>query len=244
MSAINLRDGKILISGNARGLAAKCDCCDDPPPPLDCSSCCPGSTDGTLEIGDSVLIEIDILLPAQIRTYVSPQPSDNGQRIWPATQVAGEGVLFIDQLDYSGERGGGTCLSASRNLFGNFFYSSTTFSEFITAGVSLAPLNGGCFFFSSLSFEVSTLQSLQEIIDLGEGGVITPATDPDISSPRTGWALRVQDTSISGASPCSSEITYPVVLVSELGSSLYPFVDFIDAAVGDEVGTMTIRGIE
>lgn len=236
MSAINLRDGKILISGNARGLAAKCDCCDDPPPPLTCSTCCPGSTDGTLEVGDSVLIQIDILLPAQIRRYVSPQPSDNGQRVWPATQVAGEGVLFIDHLD--------NCLSASRTLFGGFFYSSTTFAEVITAKISLAPPNGGCLFSSQLGFEVSTLQSLQEIIGLGEGGVITPATDPDISSPRTGWALRVQDTSISGASPCNSEITYPVVLVGEIGSSLYPFQGFIGAAVGDEVGTMTIRGIE
>lgn len=239
MSPINLRSGKILVSGNARGLAAKCDCCDDPPPPQDCSTCCPGSTDGTLEIGDSVLISLDILLPSHIRRYVSPQPGDNGQRIWPATQVAGEGVLFIDQLDFDS-----VCLKASRNLSGVFFYSDTTFAEFITATTSNLPLNGGCAFSSSLSFEVSTLQSLQTIIDLGENGVITPATDPDISSPRTGWALRVPNTMTLGSSPCSSEVTYPVILVAILGASTYPFVDLIDADFGDQVGTMTIQGIE
>jgi len=243
MTNIYLKNGKILLASDGRGLSQDCDCCDDPPPSLDCDICCPGDQ----EVGDSVFVSLELTLPPISVQAITPSGSDNGVRVWPSTIVAGDGVLFVTGVDEVPAIPGRVvqdCLVAERTT--NYQYSEYT-QELVQVRIGLAPplYEDGtwselvplrCEAFSSVRLTVA-INSLNvgggsnAVLDLVQGGIFSALT----------YFLVAPSQAFQGSGPCAgSPITLPLIFSGVSGS--YPVVSKPDD--GTEVGFITINDVE
>lgn len=241
MTDLLLRDGKILIAGNGRGLSAACDCCDDPPPPpFTCDNCCFGTASGDIEVGDSVLVEIEAELPAIRYRFVSPQPGDNGIRRYDPVSISGQVALDVTNVNQATEKGA-TCLGA--NSFSSWELSDVTVIESVVILITSDTLNKLCRVSVSANFEAGTTYSdIQDIIDLGEEATLPYAIRTVDAYYRAGWFTSI-DTTVLTSDPCSTQLQFPLVFRGVADSTLYPAVEVIGVEPGDEIGKITIVGV-
>lgn len=247
MTSIYLKNGKVLLASDGRGLSQDCDCCDDPPPPIEgCDVCCSGEQ----EIGDSVLISLELTLPSISMQVFSPSPSDNGIRIFPAATIAGDGVVFaskVDELQDLFSRIDEICLQAQRTT--DWDYSETTSSEFIQIRVNYAvPLqdDGSWSPVVPSRCEVDSLCGFQmTTTDLkptgGSDSIVDLTINPNIGSTGLLYFVAGGPQALQGQGPCTgSPVTIPLVFSTVFAP--YPVVSKPDE--GTELGFITIEQVE
>jgi len=243
MTDLLLRDGKILIAGNGRGLSAACDCCDDPPPPpFDCDNCCFGTASGDIEIGDSVLVEIEAELPAIRYRFVSPQPGDNGIRRYDSISVSGQVALDVTNVNEFTEKGT-KCLGA--NSFSSWELSDVTISESVVLLITSDALNKLCRIAVSANFQAGTIFSdIQDIADLDEESTLPYAIRTVDTYFRAGWITNI-NTTVLTSDPCSNQLQFPLIFRAASDSTIYPVVEVIGVEPGEEIeiGKITIVGV-
>lgn len=241
MTDILLRDGKILIAGNGRGLSAACDCCDDPPPPpFTCDDCCFGTASGDIEVGDLVLVEIEAELPAIRYRFVSPQPGDNGIRRYDSVSISGQVALDITNVNQVNEKGY-TCLGA--NSVSSWELSDVTVVESVSMLIASDTLNKLCRLSVSVNFQAgTTISSIQGIIDLGQEATLPYAIRTVDAYFRAGWLTNI-DTTVLTSDPCSTQLQFPLRFRAVTDSTIYPAIEVIGVEPGDEIGKITIVGV-
>lgn len=249
MTSIFLRDGKVLVASDGRGLSQDCGCCDKPPPPPPggCDTCCAG----TQTVGDSVLIAIDCVVPSVAVQVFSPSPSDNGVRVVPATTMAGDGVVFVqvvDELQDLFSRINVRCVGAHRTT--SWEYGNATLQEYIDVNIDFAhPLqpNGTWSPTTPEACEASGyINPVTSVVDLkptgGSDAVLELETDPDTGSGTISYALFANPLSLQDLGPCAGS---PIILPIYYGIAYTSFGTVISQPDnGEEVGTLTINDVE
>jgi hypothetical protein len=245
VSPLYYKNGGILLTktGAGVGLSQSCGCCDQPPPPSGCEVCCPGDH----EFGDSVLIDVDVVLPSIGLQFYSPSPFDNGVRYVPQVVIKSQATLFV-YFEETGPAGAKICLRA--NNITKFQLSKYTENEELIFSVySRSELVGGipvgpetCEMQVTMAFIVTWNPDL----DLGSNGVETLKEDPDAGTVLGRWFIFSNLTPFTDGSPCSGS-QYDLTMLyggfqSGGASGTRPVVD--QPGFGAEVGKMTILDIE
>lgn len=247
MTSIFLKNGKILLASDGRGLSQDCGCCDDPPPPIEgCDVCCFGNQ----EIDDSVSVSLELRLPSISLQVFSPSPSDNGIRIFPSVTLTGDGVLFVtkvNELQDLFSRIDEICLQAQRTT--DWEYSNQTSSEFMQIRINYAvPLQedgswspvvpSRCEVDSLCGFTLTTTDVKPTG---GSNAVVDLTANPNIGSTGMLYFVAGGPQALQGQGPCTGE---PVTIPLLFSTVFPPYPVVSQPEQGTELGFITINDVE